>query len=432
MRPRVLIVGGGMGGIAAARALARAPVEVTLVDGRNYYLFQPLLYEVAGAIVSIEDVTHTIRGLLRGQRNAHFRLASAVGVDLERHELSLEDGGRIPYDFLILATGLRADVERVPGANANAFPLKTVEDALGIRNHLIRRLETVAAHPELVSAGALDIVVVGGGTTGVEVVAALSEIYNHALRQEFPELDFAHAKITLLEAGETLLPAFHPDLRRWVQRVLAENGAEVRLRSPVAEIGPASVTLADGEEIPAGMVVVATGVRGTPLADALGIAQAPAGRVLVEPNLSIPGHPEVFAVGDMAALPTANDGLHPALAQFAMQGGRHAAREIRRRLEGKPPRRFRYWDKGMTSMVGYNAAILQSGRIRIRGGLAFFLWGALHGYYLPGFRNRLSLRVTWIWTWLTRRRAALLLIDETPTPAERLERNASVLSGKGV
>jgi NADH dehydrogenase len=431
MRPRVLIVGGGMGGIAAARALARAPVEVTLVDSRNYYLFQPLLYEVAGAIVSVEDVTHTIRGLLRGQRNAHFRLASAVGVDLERRELSLEDGKRIGYDFLILATGLRADVERVPGASANAFPLKTVEDALGIRNHLIRRLETVAAHPELVPAGALDVVVVGGGTTGVEVVAALSEIYNHALRQEFPELDFAQAKITLLEAGETLLPAFHPDLRRWVEEVVTKNGAEVRLRSPVAEIGPASVTLAGGEEIPAGMVVVATGVRGTPLADALGIAQAPAGRVRVEPNLSIPGHPEVFAVGDMAALPTANGGLHPALAQFAMQGGRHAAREIRRRLDGKPPRRFRYWDKGMTSMVGYNAAILQSGRIRIKGGLAFLLWAALHGYYLPGFRNRLSLRLTWIWTWLTRRRAALLLIEETPTPAERFERNASVLSRKG-
>jgi len=431
MRSRVLIVGGGMGGIAAARALARAPVEVTLIDSRNYYLFQPLLYEVAGAIVSVEDVTHTIRGLLRGQRNAHFRLASAVGVDLERRELSLEDGGRIPYDFLILATGLRADVERVPGAGANWYPLKTIEDALGIRNHLIRRLETVAAHPELVPAGALDIVVVGGGTTGVEVVAALSEIYNHALRQEFPELDFAQAKITLLEAGETLLPAFHPDLRRWVEKVVTENGAEVRLRSPVAEIGPASVTLVGGEEIPAGMVVVATGVRGTPLADALGVAQAPAGRVLVEPNLSIPGHPEVFAVGDMAALPTANGGLHPALAQFAMQGGRHAAREIRRRLEGKPPRRFRYWDKGMTSMVGYNAAILESGRIRLRGGLAFFLWGALHGYYLPGFRNRLSLRVTWIWTWMTRRRAALLLIEERPTPAERVERNASVLSGKG-
>jgi NADH dehydrogenase len=419
--PRVVIVGGGMGGIAAAKKLARAPVAVTLVDAHNYYLFQPLLYEVAGAIVSVEDITHTIRGLLRAQRNAHFRLGRSVAVDLERRELSLENGERISYDFLILATGLGADVERVAGATANAFPLKKLEDALRIRNHLIRRLETVAAHPELVSAGALDIAVVGGGTTGVEVVAAFSEIYNHALRQEYPELDFAQAKITLLEAGETLLPAFHPDLRWWVRKVLAENGAAVRLRSPVAEIGPASVILAGGDEIPAGMVVVATGVRGTPLADALGVAQAPGGRVLVEPNLSVPGHPEVFAIGDMAALPTRNGELRPALAQFAMQGGRHVAREIRRRLDRKPPRRFRYWDKGMTSMVGYNAAILQSGRIRLRGGLAFLVWGALHAYYVPGFRNRLSLRTTWIWSWLTRRRAALLLIGETQTPDEPLE-----------
>jgi NADH:quinone reductase (non-electrogenic) len=417
----VVVVGGGMGGIAAARALARAPVEVTLVDSRNYHLFQPLLYEIAGAIVSIEDVTHTLRGLLRGQRNAHVRLALAVAVDLERRQLSLDDSEQLPYDFLILATGLCADAERVPGAAAYGFPLKTLEDALRIRNHLIRRLETVATQPELVAAGALDIVVVGGGTTGVEVVAAFSEIYNHALREEFPELDFAQAKITLLEAGQALLPAFHPDLRRWVQQMLTENGADVRLRAPVAEIGSASVTLAGGEEIPAAMVVVATGVRATPLADALGAGQAHSGRVLVKANLSLPGHPEVFAVGDMAALLTRDGGLHPALAQFAMQGGRHAAREIKRRLEGKPPRPFQYWDKGMTSMVGYNAAILQSGRIRLRGTLAFFLWGTLHGYYVPGFRNRLSLRLTWLWSWATRRRAALLLIGEAPTLRERPE-----------
>ena len=419
--PRVVIVGGGMGGIAAAKALARAPVEVTLVDGRNYYLFQPLIYEVAGAIVNIEDITHAIRGLLRGQANAHFRLATATALDFERHELVLDDGERLPYDYVILATGLCADMERVPGAAANAFPLKTLEDALRIRNHLIRRLETVAAHPELAAAGALDVVVVGGGTTGVEVVAAFSEIYKHALREEFPELDFTHAKITLLEAADTLLTAFDPKLGRWAERILTEHGAEVRVRTPVAKIGPASVTLVDGEEISAGTVVVGTGVRATPLADALGAEQAAGGRVVVQPNLSLPGHPEAFAVGDMAALRRREGALCPALAQFAIQGGRHAAREIRRQISGKPSRPFRYWDKGMTSMVGYNAAILQSGRIRITGGLAFFLWGALHGYYVPGFRNRLSLRVTWIWSWATRRRAALLLIGETSRSPEGLE-----------
>ena len=416
--PRVVIVGGGMGGIAAAKKLAAAPVEVTLVDSRNYYLFQPLIYEVAGAIVSIEDVTHAIRGLLRGQTNVRIRLGTAVGVELERREVVLEGGERLGYDYLILAVGLRSDVTRVPGAAEHAFPMKTLDDALHVRNHLLRRLETVAAHPELVAAGALDVVIVGGSTTGVEVVAAFSEIYNHALREEFPEIDFTQAKITLIEAGDTLLPAFHPRLRSWAERVLIENGAVVRLRSPVAEIGPVSVTLADGEEITGGTIVVATGVRATALADSLEVAQTASGRVSVTPNLSLTGHPEVFAIGDMAALPKSDGTLHPALAQFALQGGRHVAREITRQLDRKRSRRFRYWDKGMTSVIGYNAAVLQSGRIRITGGPAFFLWGTLHAYYLPGLRNRLSLRLTWLWSWATRRRAALLLIGEPTMPVE--------------
>lgn len=353
--PRVVIVGGGMGGIAAAKKLAHAPVQVTLVDSRNYYLFQPLIYEVAGAIVNIEDVTHAIRGLLRGQTNARVRLATAVGVELERREVELEDGEQLPYEYLILATGLRSDVARIPRAAEHAFPMKTLEDALTLRNRLLRRLETAAAHPELVAAGALDIVIVGGSTTGVEVVAAFSEIYNHALRQEFPEIDFTQTKITLIEAGGTLLPMFHPNLRRWVEKVLTQNGTEIRLRSPVAEIGPASVTLESGEEIPAGTIIVATGVRATTLAERLGVAQGASGRVVVNPNLSIPGHPQAFAIGDMAALPNGQ--------------------------------------------------------------------GALHGFYVPGFRNRLSLRLTWLWSWATRRRAALLLIGEPtppiqPTPAE--------------
>jgi NADH dehydrogenase len=220
-----------MGGIAAAKTLAHAPVEITLVDGHNYYLFQPLLYEVAGAIVSTEDITHSIRGLLRGQANIRYRLATATAVDLQRHQLTLHDGDRLGYEYLILATGLRSDVGRVPGAAEHAFPMKTLEDALSLRNHLLRRLESAAAHPELVTAGALDIAIVGGSTTGVEVVAAFSEIYNHALRQEFPEIDFTQTKITLIEAGDTLLPMFHPSLRRWVETVLTQNGTEIRVRS---------------------------------------------------------------------------------------------------------------------------------------------------------------------------------------------------------
>ena len=412
--PRVVIVGGGMGGIAAARKLARAPIEVRLVDARNYYLFQPLIYQVAGGMSNAEDITHSIRGLLRGQRNAHFRLATALAADLDRHELVLEGEERLPFDYLILSTGLRSDVERVPGAAAYAFPLKTLDDALKLRNHLLRRLETAAAHPELVPAGALDLVIVGGGTTGVEVAAAFAELYTRALRDEFPELDFSQAKITIVEAGDALLSAFHPKLQQAALRALRKRGVEVRFRSQVAEVGPASATLADGE-LAAGTVVWATGVRATSLADALGVAQAPDGRVLVGPNLSLPGHPDVFAIGDMAALPSAAGGLHPALAQFAMQGGRHAAREILRHLAGEPARAFHYWDKGMTSIAGRNAAVVESGRLRMSGRLAYFFWAFLHGFYVPGLRNRLSVALTWIWSYATRRRAGLLLVGE-PSP----------------
>jgi NADH:quinone reductase (non-electrogenic) len=417
--PKVVIVGGGMGGIQAAKALAKAPVDVTLVDARNYYLFQPLIYEVANALLNVEDVAHSIRGLLRGRRNVHFRLGTASSVDWQRHELVLASGDRIGFDYLVLAAGLETDFHGVPGAAEYGLPLKSLDDALRIRTCMLRRLELVAADPALVPAGALDVVIVGGGTTGVETAAAFAEIYRHALCEEFPELDLSQASILLLEAGEALLAGFHPSLRRAAQRMLERRGVEVRLRSPVAEVGPASVTLTDGTEITAGNIVWATGVRAPALADSLGLPQTADGRVLVEPNLGLPGHPDTFVVGDMAALPWNQGGLHPALAQFAIQGGRHAAREIKRRLAGERSRPFRYLDKGMTASVGRNAAVVQAGPVRFAGRSAFFFWRFLHALYVPGLRNRVSVALTWIWTYATRRRAALLLIGEPSPPPQR-------------
>ena len=413
--PRVVIVGGGMGGIQAAKTLAKTPVEVTLVDARNYYLFQPLIYEVANALLNVEDVAHSIRGLLRGRRNAHFRLGTARNVDWDRKELVLADGDRLGFDYLVLAAGLEADFRGVPGAAEYGLPLKSLDDALRIRTRMLRRLELAAADPQLVPAGALDVVIVGGGTTGAETAAAFAEIYRHALCEEFPELDFSQASVVLLEAGDAILAGFHPRLRRAAQRMLEQRGIAVRLRSPVAEVGPASVKLTDGTEIVAGMVVWVTGVRAPALANSLRVPQASDGRVFVEPNLSLPGHPEAFVIGDMAALPWSKGGLHPALAQFAIQGGRHAVREIKRQLAGKPPRAFHYRDKGMTASVGRGAAVVQAGPIRFGGRAAFFFWRFLHALYVPGLRNRVSVTLTWIWTYATRRRAALLLVGE-PTP----------------
>jgi NADH dehydrogenase len=417
-RPSVVIIGGGMGGIQAAKTLATAPVDITLVNPHNYYLFQPLIYEVANALLQAEDVAHSIRGMLRYLPNLRFRAAAASSVDWERSELRLDDGESIGFDYLILATGLRADFRSIPGAAEHALPLKSLDDAVNIRTQMLRRLETVAAHPALVPAGALDVVVVGGGTTGVETAGAFAEIYHHALPEEFAELDFAQAGITLLEAGDAILPAFHPRMQQAAQRMLIRRGVQVRLRAPVAQAGPASVTLTDGQEIPAGMIVWATGVRGTRLADSLALPQTADGRILVQPNLSLPGHPEAFAIGDMAALPRPAGGLHPALAQFAIQGGRHAAREIMRHIDGTPSRPFRYWDKGMTASVGRDAGIVQTGHIRFSGRLAFFAWGVLHSLYVPGWRNRLSIDLNWLWSYLTHRRAALMLIGETPLAQE--------------
>ena len=409
---RVVIVGGGMGGIQAAKTLAKKRVDVTLVDARNYYLFQPLIYEVANGLLNVEDVAHSIRGLLRRRRNAHFRLGTARRVDWDRREVVLGDGARLGFDFLVLAAGLEVDFRGIPGAAEYALPLKSLDDAVRIRTRMLRRLELAAADPELVPAGVLDVVIVGGGTTGAETAAAFAEIYRHALCGEFPELDLSQVKIVLLEAGDTILAGFHPHLRRAAQRILERRGIEVRLRSPVAEVGPASVTLRDGTEIVAGIIVWATGVRASALGDSLRVPLAGDGRVLVEPNLSLPGHPEAFVVGDMAALPWSKGGLHPALAQFAIQGGRHAAREIGRRLAGKPSSPFHYLDKGMTASIGRDAAVVQAGPIRFGGRAGFFFWRFLHALYVPGLRNRLSVTLTWIWTYATRRRAALLLLGE--------------------
>ena len=428
---RVVIVGGGMGGIQAAKTLARAPVEVTLVDARNYHLFQPLIYEVANALLNVEDVAHSIRGLLGGRRNAHFRLGTASKVEWARKELVLVDGDRLSFDYLVLAAGLEVDYRGVPGAARHGLPLKSLDDAVAIRTRMLRRLEAEAAHPEFVSGGALDVVVVGGGTTGVETAGAFAEIYHHALPEEFPELDFSQTTIVLLEAGDTILSGFHPNMQKAAQRMLERRGVEVRLHARVTAVGAGSVTLADGSEIPAGMVVWATGVRAPRLADALGLPQASDGRVFVEPNLSLPGHPEAFVIGDMAALPWRKGGLHPPLAQFAIQGGRHAAREIRRQLKGERPRPFRYWDKGMTASVGRDAGVVQAGRIRFSGRLAFFAWGTLHSLYVPGWRNRLSVDLNWIWSYATHRRAALLLVDE-PTPSREPIQPLAAASGAPV
>jgi NADH:quinone reductase (non-electrogenic) len=409
--PRVVIAGAGLGGVAAARRLARAPVEVTVVDRENYQTFSPLLYEVANCILDAEQVGHSVRALLRRCPNAHFRLGEATGTDWESKELLLASGERLRFDYLVLATGLPPTFHGIDGASEYAFPLKTMEDALRLRHRTLLRLEQAAARPSLVGEGHLDIVLVGGGPTGVELAGALAEVYLHAFKRDYPEIDIDRARIVLLEMSDGLLPAFHPRLRQYAQDFLEAHRVEVRLRSRIERVTPNSVIVADGEELRAGTIIWAAGLGPGQVSARLGLPHGPDGRVPVKRDLRLQGRDDTFVIGDLASLPRRHGGLHPQLAQFALQGGRHAARQIQRLLQGQPTRPFRYLDKGMVASIGRPAGVVQAGPLRLTGRLGFLTLSELHLLYLEGQRNRASVAVNWLWSGATRGRGASLLIE---------------------
>ncbi len=413
--PRVVIVGAGLGGVAAARRLARAPVEVTVVDRENYQTFSPLLYEVANCILDAEQVGHPVRALLRRCPNAHFRLDEVSAADWEAKEVLLGSGERLPFDYLVLATGLPPTFHGVEGAAEYAFGLKTMEDALRLRHRTLLRLEQVAARPALVGEGHLDFVLVGGGPTGVELAGALAEVYLHAFKRDYPEIGIDRARIVVLEMSDHLLPAFHPRLGRYAQEFLESHRVEVRLGARIERVTPDSVVAAGGERIPAGTIIWATGLGPGEVSARLGLACDPGGRVPVERDLRLPGRDDVFVIGDLAALPRRHGGLHPQLAQFALQGGRHAAKQIERLLHGQPTRTFRYLDKGMVACIGRPAGVVQAGPLRLTGRLGWYTLSELHLLYLEGQRNRASVAVNWAWSYATRGRGASLLIEPPST-----------------
>jgi NADH:quinone reductase (non-electrogenic) len=407
----VVIAGAGLGGVAAARRLAGADVEVTVLDRENYQTFSPLLYEVANCILDAEQVGHSVRALLRRCPNAHFRLDEVTGADWEAKELLLGSGERLSFDYLVLATGLPPTFRGVEGASEYAFPLKTMEDALRLRHRTLLRLEQAAARPSLVREGHLDFVLVGGGPTGVELAGALAEVYLHAFKRDYPELDIDRARITLLEMSDGLLPAFDRRLRQYAQEFLETHRVEVRLRSRIERVTPNSVIVAGGEELPAGTIIWATGLGPDELSGRLGLAHGPDGRLAVERDLRLPGRDDTFVIGDLAALPMRRGGLHPQLAQFALQGGRHAARQIQRLMHRQPTRPFHYLDKGMVACIGRPAGIVQAGPVRLTGRLGWYTLSELHLLYLEGQRNRASVAVNWLWSYATRGRGAALLIE---------------------
>ena len=406
----VVIVGGGFAGLSAARELARAPVRITLVDRSNHHLFQPLLYQVATAALSPGDIASPIRWILRHQRNCRVLLAEARGLDAAGRQLLL-DSGELCFDFLILAAGASHAYFGHDEWASHAPGLKTLDDALAIRRRLLLAFERAEREERAEERRRLlTFIIVGGGPTGVELAGALAEIARHALAHEFRAIDPADARILLVEAGPALLPAFPPPLRAAAQRTLEGLGVEVRVGQPVTEVGAWGADLA-GERVEAATVIWAAGVSASPLGGATRTPLDRAGRVLVEPDLSLPGHPEIFVVGDMAAFTHQTGRPLPGIAQVAIQGGRHAARQIARSLRGLPREPFRYRDLGNMATIGRGSAIADLGRIRLSGFPGWLAWLFLHLLYLIGFRNRLVVMVQWAWSYLTYQRNVRLITN---------------------
>jgi NADH dehydrogenase len=409
-RPHVVIVGGGFGGLQAAKTLASAPVRVTLIDRRNHHLFQPLLYQVATAALSPADIAQPIRSVLRDQPNIEVVLAEVEGIDLAAKEVILKHA-RLGYDYLILAAGAShayfGHDEWAPVAPG----LKTLEDALEIRRRILTSFEAAErdSDPERRKA-LMTFVVVGGGPTGVEMAGAIAEIARFSLARDFRHIDTRDARVILIEAGPELIGTFPDKLSRHALRDLQRLGVEVRFGAPVSGVAPGEVTVGD-ETIAANTIVWAAGVRASPLGESLGVERDRAGRVFVNPDLTIPGHPDVFVVGDMASLKDQRDKPLPGVAQVAMQQGAWAAGNILRQIAGRAMLPFRYRDLGNLATIGRNAAVADINGLRLSGFLAWLVWAGVHILNLIGFENRILVALQWLWSYLTFQRGARLITE---------------------
>jgi NADH dehydrogenase len=414
-RPRVVVVGGGFGGLAAARALRAAPLDVTLVDRRNHHLFQPLLYQVASAALNTSDIATPIRKILRRQDNAFVLLDQVTRVDLAGDALELADTGRLPYDFLLLAAGATDAYFGHPEWVAYAPSLKSLDEAIAIRNRVLFAFEAAEREedPEQ-RRGWLTFVVVGGGPTGVELAGSLAEIAFHTLARDFRRIDPRDARVILVEGGPRILPAFSERSSASAVRQLEALGVAVRTGAMVTAMNAESVTVA-GERIAAHTKVWAAGVEASPLTRDLGVPIDRAGRIRVAPDLSIPGHPNAFAIGDIAAVE--QDGKPvPGVAPAAMQQGRHAAANVARLVAGQATQPFRYVDKGSLATIGRRAAVAEVFGLELSGLLAWLAWLGIHIFFLIGFRNRIIVLFEWAWAYVTFQRGARLI---TGGPADQ-------------
>ena len=414
-RPRVVILGGGFAGLNAAKALRRAQVEITIVDRRNFHLFQPLLYQVAAAALNPSDIAYPIRSVFRRQKNVTaVLLAEVIGIEVDDNEVVLDDGSRLGYDYLIVATGATHSYFGNDQWADRALGLKTLEDALTMRQRVLAAFERAERDPDHVEQ-LLTFVVIGGGPTGVELAGALVEIAVHSLGDEFDVIDPAQARVILVEGASHVLPVYPEILSKSARRQLETLGVEVVTGTLVDEIDDEGVTLSDGRRIEAGTILWAAGVQASPLGALLGAVTDRSGRVAVEPDLAVPGHPEVFVTGDLALYPDV-----PGVAPAAMQMGRHAGQMISSDLAGEERAAFRYSNKGSLATIGRARGVADFGRLRFGGFLAWVSWLAIHIFYLIGFRNRFFVLISWAWSYVTFRRGARIItgVPRLPGPKD--------------
>ncbi len=423
--PHVVVVGGGFGGLNAARGLARAPCRVTLVDRRNHHLFQPLLYQVATAVLSPADIARPIRSILRYQKNVTVLLAGVAAIDRATRTLELEDGTKLGYDYLIVAAGASHSYFGNDPWAKFAPGLKSLEDALEVRRRVLLAYEAAEREEDVEKRRALlTFVVVGGGPTGVELAGALSEISRHALRRDFRKIHPEEARVVLVEGLGRILAAFGEELAASAERQLVSLGVLVRKDARVVAIDETGVTVLHGgagtsaaappEKIAARTVLWAAGVRASPLARSLGTPLDRAGRVLVASDLSVPGDERVFIAGDLALLEQKDGKPVPGLAPAAMQEGSHAARNVLALLHGGKTTPFVYKDKGALATIGRKRAVASVFGLELSGAIAWWVWLLVHILYLVGFRNRLLVLIEWAWAYMTYERGARLITNERP------------------
>jgi NADH dehydrogenase len=413
-RPRVVIIGGGFAGYTAARRLKHAPVDITLVDRTNHHLFQPLLYQVALATLNPGDIAVPIRWLLRHQKNTEVLMASASSIDTANRIVSLDEHEDLPYDYLIIATGSRHSYFGHGEWEAIAPGLKSLDDAVEIRNRFLRAFEEAERTDDPAERQAwLTFVIVGGGPTGVELAGFIPDIARHALRPDFRRADVLKTKVLLLEAGPRILPAFPESLSEQARKDLERLGVHVRTGAMVTRVEADAVDVG-GERIRTHTIYWAAGNAASPLARTLGVPLDRQGRVIVEPDLSVPGHPEIFVAGDLATINDPHGKPVPGVAPAANQMGWDAAGNLLASVNGRPRKPFKYFDKGNLATIGRHRAIAQIGPFKLHGQIAWFMWLFIHILYLAGFRNRVSVLIQWAYAYLTWQRGVRLITDSRP------------------